>query len=155
VSQQDIPPPSSTPPRRELRPFVDAGVLVPVALWVALVLLAYWLRVATGEEVVICMFRRLTGVPCATCGGTRATMALARGELDVAWAFNPLVTVLLVTLPLLALWRATFGRRRSPLGRKGQRVVIVVLLAALAINWVYVVRHERALSRAGAAQRSP
>jgi hypothetical protein len=40
-----------------------------------------------------CTFRTLTGVPCVTCGATRAAMALMEGNIVGAFWLNPLVFV--------------------------------------------------------------
>ena len=39
---------------------------------------------------VICLFRRLTGIPCPGCGMTRAFAHLAKGEWAAAWVSHPL-----------------------------------------------------------------
>ena len=62
-----------------------------------------------------CVFHQLTGFDCPGCGGTRAVLALARGDLLAAASHN-LLTVSL--LPVLALvwvqWlQLTRGRRAS------------------------------------------
>ena len=40
-----------------------------------------------------CWFRRLTGIPCPTCGATRCAMSLAHGDLVGAWRQNPLIFI--------------------------------------------------------------
>jgi hypothetical protein len=40
-----------------------------------------------------CLLRAATGVPCPTCGGTRAAAALLSGHLTDAFAFNPLLVL--------------------------------------------------------------
>lgn len=42
-----------------------------------------------------CMFETLTGWNCLSCGATRATFALARGDLFTAVYYNPLYMVFL------------------------------------------------------------
>ncbi len=70
-----------------------------VVLWVA----------AGHEELphVICPFRHLTGIPCVTCGGTRAVLALTRGEVQAAFLWNPLVAVFAIAA---LVWLALRGR---------------------------------------------
>jgi hypothetical protein len=109
-----------------------------VAVWAGLVLGLYVLDRARGVHAPACIFRRLAGVPCPTCGGTRAAAALARGDAFGAVAQNPLVTVGLV---LLALWlggRLLLGRTVS-LKPAERRLALVLALALLAGNWAYVV----------------
>jgi len=50
----------------------------------------------------VCTFRRITGLPCATCGMTRSLAALARGEWQRSRAYHPLGGA--VALALAAAW---------------------------------------------------
>src|SRR5687767_14071360 len=40
-----------------------------------------------------CSFKNLTGLPCATCGSTRALRALSHGQLSEAFWWNPAATL--------------------------------------------------------------
>ncbi len=52
----------------------------------------------TGFRVtwLVCPIRHFTGVPCPTCGMTRAFMALARGDLFASWQHHALGGVVLL-----------------------------------------------------------
>src|SRR5215211_3664302 len=39
-----------------------------------------------------CNFRALLGIPCLTCGSTRAAAALFHGDIFRAWVVSPLAT---------------------------------------------------------------
>jgi uncharacterized protein DUF2752 len=43
-----------------------------------------------------CAFRGLAGVPCPTCGSTRAIVHLSHGEITSALAMNPIVSLVIV-----------------------------------------------------------
>lgn len=45
------------------------------------------------HELGWCPFAAVTGRPCILCGGTRAVLAVARGDLVAAWHFNAWVLV--------------------------------------------------------------
>ena len=47
-----------------------------------------------------CVFREVSGLHCAGCGGTRAAHALTKFELGVAFRKNPLIIILLPFLTL-------------------------------------------------------
>jgi type IV secretory pathway TrbD component len=88
----------------------------------------------------ICPLRRLTGIPCPTCGATRAALALVRGELAAALGFHPLVTVLLLGAGLYALAAgiSLLMTRRIPVVRasaKTWRRVAGILLLLAAASW--------------------
>jgi hypothetical protein len=87
-----------------------------------------------------CPFRELLGIPCLTCGSTRALVALARIDLGAAFGWNPLVAgvgILFTAGGVVALGAAVAGGevrapRPTPLFR-------AALAAALAANWVFLV----------------
>lgn len=93
---------------------------------------------AAGSPV--CAFRAITGVPCPTCGGTRALLALARLDAFAALAWNPLVTLAVAVFfggGLVALVRALRGLGvpdDAPLRWAGAAAGL-----ALAANWAFVV----------------
>jgi Protein of unknown function (DUF2752) len=91
-----------------------------------------------------CPFHWLTGFPCATCGGTRALLALARFDVAAAVVWNPLVAVAGIAFVIggvAALGAALAGRDvRLPNPTWGLRVVAAL---ALASNWVFLVAAGR------------
>ena len=58
---------------------------------------------ATTGIGVPCPFLALTGWQCPLCGGTRMGAALLHADLAAAYAFNPLVLVVLTGLGALAV----------------------------------------------------
>jgi hypothetical protein len=91
----------------------------------------------------LCTFRAITGLPCLTCGSTRAFGRLAAFDLRAAFLFQPLVTSLallvllwaLVDLALLVRGRALVFRCS---GREARWLGLGLLILALA-NWGYLV----------------
>ncbi|MBI5686208.1 MAG: DUF2752 domain-containing protein [Verrucomicrobia bacterium] len=112
------------------------------ALWMlAVVLLAgALLRLGLADWLPnICPLRRLTGIPCATCGMTRAATALCHGELLQASAFNiaaiPLAALLAVLVGLLA-WEAVTDRAIiRPAWQRCSSVVTWLLVALMLAAW--------------------
>jgi len=88
-----------------------------------------------------CAFRTLTGLPCPTCGTTRAVLAVVRGDLGAAIVFNPLATVVLMVFlggGLAApLWVCS-GGPLPDLGTGTQRRLALALLLAFLLNWAYL-----------------
>ena len=91
-----------------------------------------------------CMFLKLTGKPCLSCGMTRSLVCAVRGEFLTAWRWNPLGLVLFFVMVVYApyAWAVLlfgFPCVHVRLTRRWERIVIVVLiLAALAVNWFLV-----------------
>jgi len=95
----------------------------------------------------VCLFKGLTGLPCPTCGSTRALGRLVHLDLVGALAMNPLATM---SVALLFLWAlADFGlltRGRAievEMGRPLGRVVRVLAVTALLANWLYLLGSGR------------
>lgn len=59
---------------------------------------AAWVAAAAGGHVGFspCIVKHLTGVPCPSCGATRAALALLQGDVSAAIALNPLGPLLVV-----------------------------------------------------------
>jgi len=140
------------------------AVLAAVAALYALLLT----HAAWAERIrAICVFRAITHVPCPTCGGTRATIALASGDLTLAFRYNPLISAAWLLLPAALLGALVFRARwhSVPLARRRWAVrgaVLVLVVAGLA-NWIYVIGNLREVEhnnrhgalRTAAGARSP
>ncbi len=92
--------------------------------------------------VVFCTFKSLTGLPCPTCGSTRALGRLAVLDLAGALRMNPLGAVVLA---LVAVWAlvdlSLWPRHRALLLEVHPRWAWRLRIAALALflaNWVYL-----------------
>src|SRR3954447_20672628 len=99
-----------------------------------------WLRL--GLPWPECNFRALFGIPCLTCGSTRALLALAQGNFALAWHLNPLATVAMCGIALydvyaLAVLATRAMRLRVALPRN---VVLPALVAAALLNWFHLLR---------------
>lgn len=92
--------------------------------------------------VRLCLFHRWTGLPCLTCGSTRACAALATGDVSGAFRIQPLVSALLAAGAaaglahslLLACGRAVEVR----LSAGERRTLLRAGLVLAAVNWVYL-----------------
>lgn len=88
-----------------------------------------------------CAFKATTGLPCVTCGGTRALRALSRGELAEAFWLNPLVIAgAFGSLICLLVWMAfpEWSLRVKEKISEWPWFKVAILLALL--NWIYLVR---------------
>ena len=126
---------------------IPRAALLTGALLIALGIVAAALP-GIENGPVACPFRAVTGLSCPTCGLTRVTHWLMRGDVGGALAINPFDTLfLLIAVPLFAaLWVAnlagwfTVRVSMSPVER---RVAWAFLAAAALANWAYVLITHR------------
>ena len=102
------------PVRFAARPGLPAGVVL-ITLGLLASLAIVFLHVHQ-LPFTTCLFKRMTGLPCVTCGGTRALARLVALDFSGAFAMNPLVTVgLLSVLPWAAADLWLWWRQRGAL----------------------------------------
>jgi len=89
-----------------------------------------------------CMFKAVTGIPCPTCGATRAVGQLAHLDAVAALSMNPLIVLagaLVVPWGLADLALLPRGRAlRVEFSPGAARVLRVAAVAAVVLNWVYL-----------------
>lgn len=104
--------------------------------------------VTPGIELPRCVFKTLTGLPCPSCGVTRAVIALSRGQLGQGLFMNPLAAIacgaaLLYFVYAAAVLALRLPRLRPVLTPAGGRALRVATVAAIAINWVWLIATGR------------
>lgn len=116
-----------TVPRRRAGVAAQAALCIGAAALVALA--SHFLG------VTLCPLKRLAGVPCPTCGTTRACLALLKGDVRGALAMQPFA---LAALCAAGAW-AAFPRVRAAAAALWAKPAGKALAAALvAADWAYV-----------------
>ena len=89
------------------------------------------------------MFRRITGIPCGTCGSTRCVVAAGRGDIGEAFLHNPFMFTLLAGMAVVLGLRLIAGRAVVvDLGRHGRRWMWGTIALLFLLNWAWVIwRH--------------
>jgi hypothetical protein len=92
---------------------------------------------------MLCPLRKYTGIPCFTCGSTRAVLALISGDLKTAFLTQPLIISLLCCIAPIALFNlctALLHKRlfMVSLSRMEKVFFCLVLVAATLLNWIYL-----------------
>lgn len=122
------------------------GLLLPAALaaaWLAAVGVFELLRPA-GSAHSLCILRTVSGIPCPTCGTTRAVRALAAGRPLDALGYNPLVMTAMTAVAAWLLLRALGAaprRRATARPWHAPALALATVLLVLA-NWLYVLVHD-------------
>ena len=121
---------------------MNSGVLETISLrcrfGIALGILVSFVVAALGARLLLeygiawrCPMLSVIGIPCPTCGTTRAFAALAEMKFVSAVMFNPLFVVGLMAAPIFLFVRQV----PEGLKRKGW----FIFAAAVALNWVYLI----------------
>jgi hypothetical protein len=99
-----------------------------------------------------CVFHELTGLPCVACGMTRCAIQFFHGHLLAAWKWNPLVFASLCGVIAFDVYAFTVITVRTPRlrvllhGEIEKKYARIVIIAALALNWIYLLSHYKAFS---------
>lgn len=114
-------------------------------LWGGVALLLVALSPIAGRLASVlptCPVKTLVGIPCLTCGSTRAGVALSRLDLVSALTLNPLAAVAWVLLVggglvagVMAVWNAPLREPDWRLSLPMRWLLVVVFLT----NWAYLV----------------
>lgn len=108
---------------------------------------AAWGFFRLGLSTPGCLFRRLTGVPCLACGGTRCMRSLAGLDLGAALAYSPLLALAVSGLAVWVLWSLVARLRGDPLrvrlvaDARGAAQLRWAALLALALHWAWLCRN--------------
>jgi Protein of unknown function (DUF2752) len=117
---------------------VSLSSLAMAALWFALH--QPWPR---------CAFHELTGLPCVTCGATRAAMQFFHGNFLVALKWNPLALAGLCAVSVFDVYAAIVLATRAPRLRIAdlkafeKNSLRIVVVALLALNWAYLLSRSQ------------
>ena len=131
------------------KPKNEIGLLdiLGVMGWVGL-LVARYIPVAVLIPNWGCLFKKLTGIPCPGCGLTRTADHFAHFHFQNAFLSNPLGGVAALFFAVLAVWVVLRVLFRVPypsvtLSQREWNVVKVLALAALVLNYAYVIVSQR------------
>jgi hypothetical protein len=85
----------------------------------------------------VCIFHWLTGLPCPTCGMTRAVCHAVRGQWAQSMAWHPAGLILAAGLAGWMLWAAAEAWSGNPLAMAlRRRVTNTLLIAGAAVSGV-------------------
>lgn len=115
---------------------------------------AVWLPIVLGLIVFsqllptgTCVFHRVTGVPCLTCGVSRAISSLLAGDIAGMLYFNPLIVLFSAGLVFFSLFKLLefilSFHLNVRVGRKSALILRVFAVTMIAANWVFLIATGR------------
>lgn len=114
-----------------------------VGCWLLLVLGGVLLERRGAPSVETCLFHRLSGHPCPTCGSTRVVLAFTHGDWAGALRLNPLVGLGLGLAALWLLTRLATGRTlRLTASLRERGALLAVGVTLLLANWIWVLQTQ-------------
>ncbi len=97
---------------------------------------------ASLSEFVVCPIKRVFGIPCPSCGSTRATILLLKGEFMQSLQLNPLAilsnSLFLVSIIWMMADLVTNKKTFIPFLKKDAGwLVKIMIFVIMAANWVW------------------
>ncbi len=85
-----------------------------------------------------CLFHLLTGLYCPGCGGTRAILALLRGDIIGSFKYHPLILyIVVVTVVVTIAWLISRIKKRPSLIVKRIDLFVYIGIGVILVNWLY------------------
>ncbi len=121
-----------------------AGTVISVIL--GIIILLSLILDAAPQNVSLCLIHAFTGLPCPSCGMTRAFVSLGHGDIHTAVLLNPAsIPIYIATwiVFVLALLQVAYGKKYIEIiWSKYRRILFPVILTMMAFAWIYLLGHH-------------
>lgn len=96
------------------------------------------------NEIILCPFRFITGIPCPACGSTRATVMLMKGDFYLAFLANPIsipTNILFSFLFVVGVLDLMLNKNRlfCLLTKRWKKAPLIIFIIIVSINWGWVI----------------
>ena len=97
--------------------------------------------------ITICPIKNIAGIPCPSCGTTRAVIAIINGHFSEAALINPLGYLAVVATAVLPVWlsydlllqketlRVSYNKAENYI--KGSKIFIALAACLMLTNWIW------------------
>jgi hypothetical protein len=97
-------------------------------------------------EPGVCLFKRITGIPCPSCGSTRSVLSILKGDFIGALLWNPFGLIIMSILLMAPVWilfdmvfkkdslLQVYNRAEIFLRRKWIAMPLILLVI---LNWIW------------------
>jgi len=108
--------------------------------------ITYYRTVSLALEPGVCLIKRVTGIPCPSCGSTRSVLSVLNGDIAGALLWNPFGIIIVCFLVIVPFWilfdvlrrQSTLFNfyNRTELFLKRKWIAIPAILLVL-LNWIW------------------
>lgn len=97
----------------------------------------------------VCLFKRVTTIPCPSCGTTRSVLSLINFDFPTAFYLNPLGIIILPALLILPFWLAFdiltqrqslfsfYGKFETAVKKKRLAIPAILIVLIIWISNIY------------------
>jgi hypothetical protein len=119
---------------------------VLVACFFGFLYIGYHLTSLVTPNFGFCLIKKTTGIPCPSCGATRAVLLLLQGDLAASLQMNPLGMVIAISMLLIPFWmvfdllskKESFFTWYTKIERLlKQKRIALPLLFLVILNWIW------------------
>jgi hypothetical protein len=102
--------------------------------------------ITKNRSLEVCIIKRLTNIPCPSCGSTRSIISLLKGNYIEAFKLNPIGYILVIVMLILPIWIfMDIKLANNTLFRCYQKIKIYLkepkyafpLILFVVINWIW------------------
>jgi hypothetical protein len=102
-----------------------------------------------NQEFTVCLFKKVTTVPCPSCGTTRSVMQLSHGNFLSAILINPFGIIVGLIMIIAPVWISydfiqkketfytTYLKIETILRKRKVAIVLIILVIA---NWIWNIK---------------
>lgn len=102
-----------------------------------------------NQEFTVCLFKKVTTVPCPSCGTTRSVMQLSHGNFLSAILINPFGIIVGLIMIIAPVWISydfiqkketfytTYLKIETILRKRNVAIVLIILVIA---NWIWNIK---------------
>lgn len=117
-------------------------IFILISIFVVFLYLIFTEIPAPDNHFSICIFKNITGVPCAACGTTRGLKYFVRGYFEQAFYMNPLSYFTVIVAFVLIIWIIRdFIKKEETffpfLAKKIPIPIIFIIIILTALNWYW------------------
>ena len=109
-------------------------------------IMTYYRTFSLALEPGVCLVKRVTGVPCPSCGTTRSVLSILKGDILEGMHWNPFGIIIILILVIFPVWIISdvLSRKntlfnvynQTELFLKRKWIAVPAILLVL-VNWIW------------------